>query len=207
MSTEQASEAGGTASRLVRSPGALWAVVLLAAAAMLLSWGAGGVTWFTQPYRTPFTGDTAPAATGSVVRPELVPLALAALAAVAAVLATRGWFRRIIGVFIVLAAGLLAWRALGWLLGPQDFEWEPQVPPGSLPIGPRDSSSLGPVLGALAGVVFAAAGALVVLRAGRMPEMGAKYSAPGEARQRTSPDPDKRLWDALDEGDDPTANR
>lgn len=181
--------------------------MLLAAAAMLLSWGAGGVTWFTQPYRTPFTGDTAPAATGSVVRPELVPLALAALAAVAAVLATRGWFRRIIGVFIVLAAGLLAWRALSWQLGPQNFEWEPPVPPGSMPIGTRDSSPLGPALGVLAGVVFAGAGALVVLRAGRMPEMGAKYSAPGEARRRTSPDPDKRLWDALDEGDDPTADR
>jgi hypothetical protein len=206
LSTEQASEAQGP-SGTPRSAAALWAVIALAAAAMLLTWAAASVTWFTQPYSTPFTGDQNPAAKGSVVRPELVPLGLAALAAVAAVLATRGWFRRIVGVFIVLAAGLLAWRALGWQLGPQEFDWTPPVPPGSMPSGPRDSSPLGPVLGALAGVVFALAGALVVARAGRMPEMGAKYSAPGEARKRRSPDPDKRLWDALDEGDDPTADR
>lgn len=201
MSTEQASEPKAKSAPL------LWAVVLLAAVAMLLAWGASALNWFVQQYRTPFTGDTSTGATGAVVRPELVALALAALAAVAAVLATRGWFRRVIGVFIVLAGALLAWRTAGWLLGPQDFDFTPNVPAGSAPLGPRSGNPLGAALGVLAAVLYLAAGALVVARAGRMPEMGAKYSAPGEARRRRSPDPDKRLWDALDEGDDPTADR
>ena len=201
MSTEQASEPRH------RSAALLWGVVLLAVVAMLLAWGSSALDWFTQQYRTPFTGDTTQGATGAVVRPELVPLALAALAAVAAVLATRGWFRRVVGVFIVLAGALLAWRTAGWLLGPQQFDFTPNLPPGSAPAGPREGNPLGAALGVLGAVVFVAAGVLVVGRAGRMPEMGAKYAAPGEARRRRSPDPDKRLWDALDEGDDPTADR
>lgn len=185
----------------------LWIVVLLAAVAALALWGAGALTWVSQQYETPFTGPTTAAAGGTALRPEMVPLMLVALAAVAAVLATGGWFRRVIGVVIVLAAGLLVWRLGGWLAGTADISAFPKdVPPGSKPAGPPSPSKLGPALGLAGAVVFVVAGAMVVLRAHRMPGMGAKYSAPS-ARKQEAKDPDRRLWEALDEGEDPTTDR
>lgn len=182
-------------------------VVLLAAAGALALWGGAALTWVSQPYETPFTGPTTAAASGTGLRPELVPLMLVALAAVAAVLATGGWFRRVIGVAIVLAAALLLWRIGAWAAGTADLSAFPKdVPPGSKPAGPPSANRIGPLLGLAGAAVFLVAGALVVLRAHRMPGMGAKYSAPS-ARKEAAKDPDRRLWEALDEGEDPTAER
>ncbi len=199
MSTEQ--DEPTTSKRL------LWIVVALAAAAALALWGAGSLTWVSQPYETPFTGPTTAAANGTGLRPELVPLMLVALAAVAAVLATGGWFRRVIGAVIVLAAGLLLWRLGGWVAGTADVAAFPKdVPPGSKPAGPPSANRVGPSLGLAGSAVFFAAGATVVLRAHRMPGMGAKYSAPS-TRKQGAKDPDRQLWESLDEGEDPTADR
>lgn len=177
-------------------------LVILAAALAL--WGASAVTWAARSYQTPFTGETTVAAAGADFRPELVPVALAGLAAVAAVLATGGWFRRVIGAFVVLAAGLLMWRGIGWFAAAPPAAVPGEVPPGSTPIGELTTNPIGPVLMSAGALALAFGGVLVMLRARRMPAMGAKYSAPGAAAQQKSADPDKRLWDALDEGEDPT---
>jgi uncharacterized membrane protein (TIGR02234 family) len=178
-------------------------VVVLPLAAALL-WGSSAVYWVGQRYRTPFSGETTAGATGSMLRPELVPLALATLAAVAAVLATGGWLRRLIGLLIVAEGGLLVWRAIDWYVGGW-FAYASQAPPGSIPISPFAANPAGPLLMSVAGAVLVVAGLLVMLRSHRMPTMGARYSAPGA--RRVSPDPDKRMWDALDEGEDPTNDR
>ncbi|WP_243793385.1 Trp biosynthesis-associated membrane protein [Saccharopolyspora gloriosae] len=154
----------------------------------------------------PVLGDVESAASGATVRPELVPLALAALAAVAAVLATGGWLRRIIGALTLLGGVLLAWRAVTWQFGTSSTFVPPDVPAGSEPIGELSRAPYGPLLMVLAAVALFGAGLLVALRAGVLPAMGAKYSAPG-AEKPKSADPDKRLWDALDEGADPTDER
>ena len=46
-----------------------------------------------------------------------------------------------------------------------------------------------------------AAGAAAVARGARWSEMSARYEAPGAVREK---DPDVALWDALDQGEDPT---
>ncbi|MCA1187112.1 MULTISPECIES: Trp biosynthesis-associated membrane protein [unclassified Saccharopolyspora] len=184
----------------------LWSVVLLLVAAAGLLWGASALTWASRQYRTPFSGEVDAVASGAVARPELVPLALAALAAVAAVLATGGLLRRVVGALTLLGGALLLWRAGTWWFAAAAEFVPPGVPSGGEPVGEPSAAPFGPLLVVLAGLALLAAGALVAVRAGRMPAMGARYSAPG-AEKRKSTDPDKRLWDALDEGADPTDER
>jgi uncharacterized membrane protein (TIGR02234 family) len=177
-------------------------VVLMLVSAVTL-WGAGAIVWVGQQYRTPFGREMTSGAAGSMLRPELVPLALAALAAIAAILATGRWLRRLIGLLVILAGGVLAWRSTQWYVGGWFAYTTGDIPPGSTPIGDMSTNPAGPLLMSMGALAMAAAGAVVVFRAHRMPVMGAKYSAPGVARKK-SQDPDRRLWDALDEGADPT---
>ncbi|HET8642571.1 MAG TPA: Trp biosynthesis-associated membrane protein [Pseudonocardiaceae bacterium] len=180
-------------------------VVMLGAGAAAL-WAASLLVWAWR---------VEPAAGGVVVReqrgaqaePALVGLAVAALAAVAAVLATGGWLRRVTGA-LVLAGGAAA-LAVAWsgLAQPR--------PRGAGDVGsgrwageidrwwPQAVTAVG--LTALAGVLLAAAGALVLMRGHRMPRMGSRYQRhaqqPGPAQR---PAGDRALWDALDAGRDPT---
>ncbi|MGW0895173.1 Trp biosynthesis-associated membrane protein [Saccharopolyspora sp. NPDC002578] len=188
------------------SPRLLWSVILLLVGSAGLLWWASALNWVSRPYRTPFSGDVESAATGAAVRPELVPLALAALTAVAAVLATGGWLRRIIGALTLLGGVLLAWRAVTWQFGASSGYVPTDVPGGSEPVGELSRAPYGPLLMLLAALALFVAGLLVAWRASRLPAMGAKYSAPGAERPKSA-DPDKRLWDALDEGADPTDER
>jgi uncharacterized membrane protein (TIGR02234 family) len=173
------------------------AVLVLAVAALAL-WGASAATWASQRYQTPFTGVISYRATGAALRPELVPLALVALASIAAVLATGRWLRRVLGGLLVVIGLLIVWRGVA---GPTTGSYT-GMPAGSSPVGEPSVNVFGPVLMVIAGVVLLASGYLIARYARRMPEMGAKYAAPG-----TKPvvkDPDKQLWDALDQGEDPT---
>ena len=201
MSTEQASD-----PRPPRSPRLLWSVILLLLAAAGLLWGSSAVIWVGQRFRTPFSGETTSGVTGAVLRPELVPLALAALAAVAAVLATGGLLRRVMGLLVLVAGGVLGWRSIAWPFDGGWFGYASNVPQGSVPVGGISANVAGPLLMTAGALLLVVAGALVLLRAERMPAMGARYSAPGDSRRKAG-DPDKRLWDALDEGEDPTVEQ
>lgn len=175
--------------------------MLLTLGAAVLLWAASSLDWLEQRYQTSFAREDTQIVDGAQLHPELVPIALAALAAVAAVLATGGWLRRVVGILVVLAGAVLGWRAAdGFTFDAGPYEG---VPEGATPIGTADFQVLGPVLVAVAAVLLLAAGVLVVFRAGRMPAMGAKYSAPGTAKERVK-DPDRQMWDDLDEGWDPT---
>ncbi|MEB3367072.1 Trp biosynthesis-associated membrane protein [Saccharopolyspora mangrovi] len=187
-----------------RSKGLLWSVLLLVLAGAGALWGASGLTWLSQRFRTPMGTEATSGATGAVLRPELGPMALAALAAIAAVLATGGLLRRLVGVLIALAGALLAWRAFQQFSGGWFVHATGDVPPGSTPIGELSTSPFGPLLMGVGALLLLIAGLLVVVRAGRMPAMGARYSAPGAAKEQKSQDPDRRLWNELDAGRDPT---
>lgn len=168
-------------------------------------WGASAMGWSSQRYRSPLSGEKTVELAGADVRPELVPFALAALAAIAAVLATGGWLRRLVGALVAVAGGLVVWRSTtgwgaGWFLPKRGA-----IPSGGEAVGELTTNPVGPVLMTLGGLVLVVAGLLVLLRARRMPAMGAKYSAPG-AQKPPEQDPDRRLWDELDAGADPTAD-
>ncbi|QGK72336.1 hypothetical protein GIY23_16070 [Allosaccharopolyspora coralli] len=168
------------------------------------SWGASGLVWVEQRWRTPFTGDQDFPVAGAAARPELVPVALATLAAVAAVLATSGILRRLMGLLVVAAGAVLAWRTVSWFADGTASSRD--VPAGSTPLGSAQLPVYGPLLVLVAAALLLVAGLWVLVAAHRMAGMGARYDAPGSSA-RAEGDPDKRWWDALDSGEDPTDER
>lgn len=187
-----------------RSKGLLGIVVLLVLVGAGALWGASALTWASQQFDTPLSGTTTSRGTGAQLRPELGPVALASLAAVAAVLATGGLLRRLMGLLVVLAGALLGWRGYQTLTGGWFDYVRDHAPAGGTPIGEVSTQPAGPLLMLLGALLLVVAGVLTVLRAGRMPAMGAKYSAPGAAKERPSHDADRQLWNELDAGRDPT---
>jgi uncharacterized membrane protein (TIGR02234 family) len=188
-----------------RSKGLLWIVVLLVLVGAGALWGASALTWAVQQFDTPLGTAVTSGGTGAQLRPELGPVALAALAAVAAVLATGGLLRRVMGLLIAMAGGLLAYRGYQTLSGGWFDYVRDHAPAGGDPVGEVSTQPMGPLLMLLGALLLVIAGVLTVLRAGRMPAMGAKYSAPGAAKERPSHDADRQLWNELDAGRDPTA--
>lgn len=143
-----------------------WVGVALAAAAALF-WGASAV----GPERT-----TEPAA--------LPGLALVALAGIAAVVATSGVARRVVGVLLG-AAGTVVVLVAAIVVASS-------TPPAA------------PLLAFAGGLLLAAAGGFVLVCEPRLARLGARYAA--SHAQAAQADPDRAAWAALDEGRDPTAD-
>ena len=143
-------------------------------------------------------------------------------AGVIAVLATKSWPRRVVGVVVALAGVGLIWRSLTGLRAlsvsraralVQDKH--PGIQLGSAV--PQVSVHSGwAVLSCVCGVVVLLAGVLVASRGHRWGGMSAKYDAPvddgtaadrqdsAEDAERARLRADASLWSALDRGDDPT---
>jgi len=155
------------------------AVLLLGTAAAL--WGATELSWGTDT--RPATQNTVvPVTVDATGGPSFAALALLALASLAGVFAVGGWMRRLLGAIIVVAGGYVCWQAIDHA--------------GDLFTGKG--------LALLGGVLFVAAGALIVYYAEALPTMGARYQL--ASTERRSGDPDKDLWDGLSDGEDPTAD-
>lgn len=153
-------------------------VVLLLGTALAL-WGATEVSWL------PPSADHGPAygddGTGG---PSFTSIALLALASLAGVFAVSGWARRLLGAIVAVAGGWVCWETIST--------------PGNVDL------LTGRGLGLLGGVLFVAAGVLIVVYAAALPTMGARYDR-ANTRQRSG-DPDKDMWDGLSDGEDPTAS-
>jgi hypothetical protein len=173
----------------------LWTAILL------LSLGAGGLwlasrlTWSWSRELTPLRGTVVVTEDGAHVATALVPLAVLALAAIAAVLAIGGWWRRLVGALVGIAGLATIWVGANGL--PAVF--------GAHPTGyPLSQVVSGHALTIVAGCLIVAAAVIVVRNAAGMPRLGGNYQTPSAARARR--DPDSELWQALSEGRDPTAN-
>ncbi|MEV4111816.1 Trp biosynthesis-associated membrane protein [Nonomuraea sp. NPDC049695] len=151
------------------------------------------------------TGASAP--TGGDLSPVLTPVALAGLAGIVAVLATKGAGRRVVGALIALcgvgaAAG--TWTALsgdtvdGWLR-------ERNVLHGVAGL-PWEVTPLWPTVAAVGAALMIAGGILAVVRGGTWAGMSARYDRTADKARARAQD-DRALWDALDRGDDPTDSR
>ncbi|GIJ25267.1 hypothetical protein Vqi01_04290 [Micromonospora qiuiae] len=131
--------------------------------------------------------------TGRQLLPWLWALALVGLAGGGAVLATRGWLRRVLGGLLALLGlalaagggdGLVADRSGGF-----DWQW--------------------PAICLLGGLLAAAGGLLTALRGHRWPAMGARYERPSNRPAAGGPVGGRGTvdaWDALDRGEDPTVS-
>ncbi|MEV4010314.1 TIGR02234 family membrane protein [Nonomuraea angiospora] len=159
------------------------------------------------------------APTGGELSPVLTPVALAALAGVVAVLATKGMGRRVVGALVALCgAGAAAgtWTALG---GDTVTGWlrEQNVLRGAADL-PWEVAPLWPAVTAAGAVLVIAGGIVAIVRGGRWAGMSARYdrdagrgadrgAEAGADKARAEVKDDRALWDALDRGDDPTDSR
>jgi uncharacterized membrane protein (TIGR02234 family) len=126
------------------------------------------------------------------------------IAGLAALLATSGWVRRVLGVlFVFLGAGIVALSvtAVG-----RSHVVEAAVAKRALL---KSSPDLVPMVNswwlvALAGgVLLALAGVITFVRGGRWPGMSARYDSANAAPKKVRDDP-AGLWKSLDRGEDPT---
>ncbi|WP_405162385.1 TIGR02234 family membrane protein [Nocardia sp. NBC_01499] len=150
------------------------ALVLLAVAAAAL-WGASRMTWVTVTSSDGLTEPRTDHLNGGVWFGALTPLALVLLASIAAVLATRGWLRRILGVLIALIAAVAAVPAFALLTNSGKIS-ERAAKLAELPARAQvehATTSLFPAVLALLGALAAfAAGGLLA----RMPQETARLS-------------------------------
>ncbi|WP_433509869.1 Trp biosynthesis-associated membrane protein [Nonomuraea sp. CA-143628] len=193
---EQGGSPGEVAARRGRRELTAWLVVTVLGCVLVLL--AAGRAWVTN-VRGAGTGALA-VPSGGDLSPVLTPLALAGLAGVVAVLATKGAGRRVIGALLALCgvgAGLGAWQAAG---GSGVLSWlrERNVMRATGAIQ-WDAVPLWPVVCGLGAVLMVAGGVLAVVRGGAWAGMSAKYT-----RERPETTGDRSMWDALDRGDDPT---
>ncbi|MEU5905683.1 Trp biosynthesis-associated membrane protein [Micromonospora sp. NPDC047467] len=198
MSVGDRLEAGGRAASGRRQ--LTYAVLLGLVGAALALWAA------TRSWSVELTVRPAPlppvreVRSGAALLPWLPALALVALAGGGAVLATRGWLRRIVGVLLgVLGLAVAVGGGYGLVAdldGVVSRQW--------------------PALCLLGGLLAAVGGGWTALRGDAWPAMGARYERPtrtvteSESAAVAPPGPmagrrTTEAWDALDRGEDPTA--
>ncbi len=176
---------------------------------------AAGLTWWAADFTDPLTGPVTITASGSSVVPELVPVALVALAGLGAALATHGVLRRIVGVVLLIGGALIAVRC-ALALGAAPASLVQDLPRPADPVGAARLSPWGPLLGVAGGLLIAVAGGLIVAGRGAR-RMSARYEAPGSSPAASGADragdggratdvgqSTEDWWKALDAGSDPT---
>lgn len=191
------------------------AQALLVVAAVLL-WVASRMTWVEvtsfdglgQPKTTTLTG-----ASWSTV---LIPLALLVLAAAVAALAVHGWALRLLALLIAAASagmgylGISLWVIKDVAMRAADLA---SVPVAQLTAaGAGTSRSYGGAILTLVAAVCALVGAVLLMRSANGAKRGiaGRYAAPAARRDAVKNDDsaepmsERMLWDALDEGHDPT---
>ncbi|MBF6168356.1 TIGR02234 family membrane protein [Streptomyces gardneri] len=198
-------------------------IVLLAAAAAAL-WASSRMTWVTVTSSDGLTQPRTDQLDGGVWFGALTPLALVLLASIAAVLATRGWLRRVVGVLIALVAAVAAVPAFALLTDSGKLA-ERAAKLAELParaqVEEATTSAFPAVLALLGAIAAFGAGALLARMPAEAARLSGKYDNPvfrraaatAEVTQRRTQSPDERpsaqlservLWDALDAGTDPT---
>jgi uncharacterized membrane protein (TIGR02234 family) len=181
-------------------------VVALGLASVAL-WSSSRLVWLRADFHSPLRGQLTLTTTGAQLKPELVGLALFALAGIAGLVAVRGWARRLVALLLGLAGVWAVWLAVDWLLGATPGSLGDvvvpagAVPAGAVPDGPLSRTSA-PLLVLAAGALVVIAAVFMVRWAEGMPGLGSRYAAPAAARR--SPDREGGWWHALDEGQDPT---
>jgi uncharacterized membrane protein (TIGR02234 family) len=181
------------------------AALLLAAAALE---GAARLPWFTVGVDAVGRGTVAVTATGADLVPGLTGVALFGAAAVAAVVAVAGPLRRVLGGLVAAAGVWVAATVARLLLAPPtsaDLAALPGAPAGGTSPG-AVTAGIGPLPAALGAVLLVGVGVVLAAAERRLPRLRARYTTRPSAEHAEAADPDRATWDALDAGDDPTAD-
>jgi uncharacterized membrane protein (TIGR02234 family) len=181
----------------------LTAAALLGGVGAAIVVGFVGRTWATAAEHGTGLETFGQQLTGRSLSGVIAALGWAGLAGIAALLATRGWVRVVIGVLlaafgvIVAVASPLAVRRAHVVAVAGDKSNLARLG-GDLAV----HVNAWWVLSLTGGVLLAAAGLLTIVRGRRWPGMSARYDRPGAAP--SAGDDPASLWKALDRGDDPT---
>ena len=197
----------------MRAPGRRFAGVLLvlalASLGVLVSYGA---TWVVAlvPVFAGSAAESAPAREIALTGRDLAPLGAAmgwvGLAAIAALLATRTWGRRVTGAVVLVAGGAAGVTGVAFGLtevasGGGGTFVAAALGDESAAAATSVSISAWWVVAVLSGLAMLACGMLALLDGPSWPRLGARYSRPDS--QATVPSA-AAAWDALDRGEDPT---
>ncbi|VEG54788.1 trp region conserved hypothetical membrane protein [Mycolicibacterium aurum] len=180
------------------------AQLLLVLAAVGL-WGASRLTWVQissfDGLGQPRTADLS----GSTWSTALIPLALLVLAAAVAALAVRGWPLRILAVLVAAASAGMAYLAISlWVVVDVAVRAArlADVPVADL-LGTQRHYVGASV--ALVAAAFSLCGAVLLMRsAARKGAETARYSRAPVVETESTAMSERMIWDALDEGLDPT---
>lgn len=189
------------------------AQALLVVAALGL-WVASRMSWVQV---SSFDGLGQPKSTtlnGGSWSTALVPLALLMLAAAVAALAVRGWPLRLLAILVAAASAGMGYLAISlWVIK------DVAVRAADLALVPVAQLTgtqryYGGAVITLVAAVCALAGAVLLMRSakGAQRRVSTRYAAPAARRAATRQDSDEPLsermiWDALDEGHDPTGDQ
>ncbi len=184
-------------------------ILLLISAGAL--WVASRLPWVSV---TTFDGLTHPQTStlnGAAWSTALLPMAVLLGAAALAALAARGWLLRVVAVLLGAASLLLGYLGVT-LIGMPDVALRGAELAG-VPVATLVDSEryLPGALVTLAAAVGALAAAVLLMRAAvrqtQEADPSVKYTAPGAAGG-SGPDPmsERGMWDALDQGRDPTGD-
>src|SRR6266571_4134949 len=140
------------------------------------------------------------AVTGQQLVPLASALALAALACLAAVIATRSVLRRAVGVLLAVLGAAMAAAVLGSLRASSILA-AARASALSGPLGGSTTSGA-PSAGAIAIVLV---GVATAWRGPRWPVMSARFERPGDGGSRGVAPPDQQsMWESLSRDVDPT---
>ncbi|MCO1655949.1 Trp biosynthesis-associated membrane protein [Pseudonocardia humida] len=184
------------------SPRALVAVCAALALAAAALAGSSALTWaeVSPP------GRAAVPLSGGMLAPSLTGMALLALGGIASAVAMSGLLRRILGVLLVGAAVVVGLAVVPVLVGDPVAAAGGASLPGGAPVadlaGLPVTATPAPALAAAGALLLVGVGIFILLREPRLPRFGARYATGGRADPAR--DPDRRAWDDLDEGRDPT---
>jgi len=181
--------------------------LVLAAAAL---WGASRMTWVDV---TSFDGLGQPRTaelSGGTWSTALVPLAVLLLATAVAALAVRGWPLRVVAVIAAITSAGMAYLAITlWAVRDVGVRAShlADAPVADL-VGTQRHYG-GAVITAVAAVVTLACAALLLRSAGKERSGTARYARRGAVSTDNTDVAmsERKLWDALDEGLDPTQDR
>ena len=197
----------------MRAPGRRFAgvvlVLALASLGVLVSYGA---TWVVAlvPVFAGSAAESAPAREIALTGRDLAPLGAAmgwvGLAAIAALLATRTWGRRVTGAVVLVAGGAAGVTGVAFGLtevasGGGGTFVAAALGDESAAAATSVSISAWWVVALLSGLAMLACGMLALVDGPSWPRLGARYSRPDS--QATVPSA-AAAWDALDRGEDPT---
>ncbi|AGB23306.1 trp region conserved hypothetical membrane protein [Mycobacterium sp. JS623] len=179
-------------------------LLLLVSAAAL--WGASRMVWVEVQSFDGLGQPKTTALTGSSWSTALVPLAVLLLAAAVAALAVRGWPLRLFAVLVAAASALMAYLAISlWVIrdvAPRAAHLA-DVPITNLVSTQRHYA--GAIVTLVAAVVTLLGAVLLVRSAARAKPEAARYERRSAASAQEAAAPSERaIWDALDEGRDPT---